>query len=77
MGSAKISPAAAPRRGQSGTVEARNSKLEIGNWTPVLSFEFSSFGVRFSLTLTPRSGKKMGGIKKIYERTRQVIENKG
>jgi len=50
-----------------------DSKLETGNWKldTAFNFEFPVSNFEF-----PRSGK-VGGIKKIYEQTRQVIENKG
>jgi hypothetical protein len=53
-------------------------KLETGNWKldTALSFEFPVSSFAFPLTLTPRSGK-VGGRKKFYERSHQVIENKG
>ena len=73
MGSAENSHDAGPPGSPPSAVETRNSKLETGHG---LEFRVSSFKFRFSLTLTPRSGK-VGGRKKIYEQTRQVIENKG
>ncbi len=50
-----------------------NSKFETGNW----KFETGSAGrANRQFILRPRSGK-MDGRKKIYERSHQVIENKG
>jgi hypothetical protein len=69
----RIPPARGAARRGPWKLEIRNWKLETGHG---LEFRVSSFKFRFFLTLTPRSGK-VDGRKKIYERSHQVIENKG
>jgi hypothetical protein len=73
MGSAKNSPAAGPLGGPPATeykLPIFDCRLPIGT-SRTSSFEFPVSNFEF-----PRSGK-MDGRKKIYERSHQVIENKG
>jgi hypothetical protein len=70
MASAKNSHDAGPRGGPPAAVETRNSKLETGRAHRPSAIENRQFLLR------PRSGK-WTEEKKIYERSHQVIENKG
>jgi hypothetical protein len=66
------------RLGRNSKLETGQTEFESGNWKldTALGFEFPVSSFAFSLAITPRSGKKMGGIKKITDKPDKLLKTK-